>query len=166
MGTLNFSNEFKGDIGELIFEHYSKQNNFLYKKTEDIYKEYHLEDILTFNMGRERLKVKLPSEVVSEIHQFARPSGYIDNDPNKPAFVFDYMTIYRDYALLDNPEPKRFQWAEVKTDKSYLSPNQELRSKESKLGVHIFRIGLVDSSGNPLDLNNISAKREEIRKCD
>ena len=166
MGILKFTNNFKGDLGELIFEHYSVQNNFAYKKTEDIYKECRLNDILTFNFDRERINVRLPSEVVEEIYKFARPSGYINNDPAKPTFVFDYLSIFREYALQETKTPQNFQWVEVKTDYSSLSPNQEKRMKESKLGVHIFRINLIDAEKNPLDLSHILARREEIRKAD
>jgi len=164
MGILTLTNDFKGDLGELVYEHYSKQKNFAYIKTEDIYHEYGLDSLLTFRFDRERLRVKIPLAVEEEIVKYAKPSGYINHDKHKPTFVFDYLSINKGYAHLEEPLSSHFQWAEIKTDTGNLSPNQEKRASESKIGVHIFRVLLVDSIGNPLDISKIQIQRQEIKK--
>jgi len=147
MVELIITNDLKGDLGETIFEHFSIQNQFAYAKTEEIYRELQaynvLERTLIFRFDRERLKVKIPGLVEQEIRKYAVPSGYIGNDPSKPAFVVDYLTIHRAYALRkeENP-PNCFQWAEIKTGDSQLTPNQERIKKETKLEFYVMRFNL------------------------
>jgi hypothetical protein len=147
MVELIITNDLKGDLGETIFEHYSIQNNFAYTKTEEIYRELTLENILTFRFDRERIKVKIPGLVEDELRKFARPSGYIGNDPSKPAFVFDYLTIRRNYAIKQDPAPARFQWAEIKTGESKLTSNQEKAKNETKLDLYVIRFNLPPLEG-------------------
>ena len=147
MAELKITSDLKGDLGETIFEHYSIQNNFAYTKTEEIYRELTLENILTFRFDRERIKIKIPDLVEEEVRKFAKPSGYIDNDPSKPAFVFDYMTVHKANLLKQELLPKYFQWAEIKTGESQLSPNQERVKNETKLGVYVMRFNLPSLDG-------------------
>jgi len=148
---LEITNLFKGDLGELIYEHYSIQNKYAYLKTEEIYRAFTLEDKLKFRHGWERIDVKIPPLVEEEIGKFAKPSNH---DDMNPSFVFDYLSMslrnfeYDELKKIHVPtsylSEKAFRWIEIKTGESPLSSNQKKRIEETRLGVCLFRISLGD----------------------
>ena len=160
---LELTNLLKGDIGELIYEHYSIQNQYAYLKTEEIYKDFRLSNILKFRHGWERITVKVPALVEEEIRKFARPSN---NNEENPSFVFDYLSMslkmsfdYDESRKIHLPRPylseKAFKWNEIKTGKSYLSENQEKQKKETKLGVYVFRINFDEANLDRIKIEDI-----------
>jgi len=160
---LEITNLFKGDFGELIYEHYSIQNDYAYLKTEEIYRTFTLEDVLKFRHGWERIAVKVPKLVEEEIRQFAKPSN---NNELNPSFVFDYLSMslkmsfdYDEGRKIHLPRPylseKAFKWVEIKTGESELSYNQKKRRNETKLGLYIFRINLSETNIDRMNIENI-----------
>jgi len=163
---LGITNLFRGDLGELIYEHYSINQKYAYLKTEEVYKSFTLDDKLTFRYGWERINVKVPRVVEEEIRKFAKPSNY--NDAN-PSFVFDYLSMslrqsfdYDETKKMHVPKPclsgKAFNWIEIKTGNSPLSENQIRGRRDSKIGVCIFRIGLEEANLDKIKINSIIEK--------
>lgn len=148
MGKLKVSNRLQGDYGELVFEHFSTQNNYAYIKLEEIYHTLTPKNKLVFQYGYQRIVVDIPEEITEEIRQFCKPSNQKDE---QPSFVYDYFTVSirncfsydskkRIYEQCKPPVPKSFHWVEVKTGKSKLSKNQKAYKEVSKIGVSVFRV--------------------------
>jgi len=148
MGKLRSTNVLKGDYGELIFEHFSQQNNYAYISLEEIYNTLTPKNKLVFRYGRERIRVDIPEEIIEEIRKFSKPTNEREG---KPYFVFDYLTVsIRSFFCIDkekkctvqNRPPKKicFNWVEIKTGKAKLTKNQKKYMEEAKIPVSVFRI--------------------------
>jgi len=129
MTQVEIDNLLKGDLGELYFKHFCKNNNYCYIKLEDIYRTFTPEGYLIFKCGFERLTIKIHEEIENEIRTVCKPSN---NDEKSPSFVFDFLTYSKEY--------KKFYWVEIKTGSSELRKNQENVIKLCKLPVKIFKV--------------------------
>jgi len=148
MGKLRVSKKLQGDYGELIFEHFSKQNNYAYITLEEIYRTFTPRNKLVFRYGYERIEVDIPDEIVEEVRSFCKPTNKKEEEPS---FVFDYLTVsIRGCFSLNSktgvthqsrpPIRKSFNWVEIKTGKAKLSKNQKAYIEKSLIGVSIFKI--------------------------
>ncbi len=137
MATVKNSKRLRGDLGELVFEHFCSTRQFGYTHLEEIYNTLTPNNILTFRYGWDRKRVVLPHEITQEVRTICQPSN---KDEKSPSFVFDYLTVsLRDYER-DKITPDSFNWVEIKTGQSPLSPNQLRKRDIVQLKFHVFRI--------------------------
>lgn len=148
MGVLRTNRKVQGDYGELLFEHFSLQNNYGYISLEEIYKTFTPNNKLFFKFGYERIEVTIPKEIAEEIRNICKPTNKKEEEPS---FVYDYFTVSirggfdwdskRKVHYQSRPVSiKAFNWVEVKTGKSRLSKNQKEFVRECNLPVCVFRI--------------------------
>ena len=164
MGKLKTNRKLQGDYGEIIFEHFSEQNNYAYISLEDIYNTLTPNNKLSFKFGYERIEVTLPEEIVNEVRGVCQPTNRRDADPS---FVYDYFTVTlrtcfewdsqrNVHRQIKPTNPACFNWVEVKTGKSGLSKNQKEFAKRCSLPISIFRIPVeipkeIDIEWGPID---------------
>lgn len=148
MGKLRTDKKLQGDYGELIFEHFSRQNNYAYISLEEIYNTLTPKNKLVFKYRYERIEVDLPEEIVEEVRTFCKPTNQKDKEPS---FVFDYLTVsIRGCFAYDSekdahyqtrvPIKESFNWVEIKTGKSKLTKNQKEYKEKAKISVCVFRV--------------------------
>jgi hypothetical protein len=146
MSELIVSDRLQGDYGELVFQHFCQKNLYAYVSLEQIYNTLTPQNILTFRYGYHRIKVKLNSEVEAEIRRICRPSN---EKEHQPSFVYDFLTVSlrncfrctdRKWVQISEPTKLAFNWVEIKTGRSRLTPNQLETKKALKLPLCVFRI--------------------------
>ncbi len=146
MVEFKLTPKLQGDMGELIFEHFSEKRGYAYIKLEEIYNTLTPKNILRFRYGYERINAKLPDNIVEEIRAVCKPSNEKEDEPS---FVFDYLTVYTNrsfkkidgkWVQKDSIDLSNLFWVEIKTGKSKLSANQKRTKKNVKLRFCVFRI--------------------------
>jgi hypothetical protein len=147
MGKLSVTKKLQGDFGELIFEHFSLQNNYAYITLEEIYLSFTPQKKLLFRFGNKRIPVKVPNDICDEVVHFCEPTNKNDIEPH---YVFDFLTVSLNFSFKKTDdgkfiqEPyltkKAFNWIEIKTGNAKLSKNQKLYKDQSIIGVQVFRI--------------------------
>jgi hypothetical protein len=148
MGQLKITDSFKGDLGELIFEHFAHQNSYAYLKLEEIYNTLSPKNKLCFRYNRQRIPVQLPDDVIPEITQISTP---LNKNKREPYFVFDYMTLCLRSYCIDQPVEKYYKikepvhknsltWVEIKYNKGILSENQLQAMSKCQIPVKIFHV--------------------------
>lgn len=146
MTRLTIDNEFKGDLGEFYFKRYCNEHGYAYIKLEDIYNTLTPKGELEFKKGFARIIVKIPDEIIPEIHKVCKPN--VKSTKASPSFVFDFLTCQMhketDFSDVKNKLPRDFVWVEIKTGTSELSANQLKTAEQVKLRFAIFRIFDVD----------------------
>ncbi len=154
MGDILTNEKIRGDIGELIFEHFSEKNEYAVISLEEIYRTLKPDNKLIFRYGYERIEVKLPDDIAEEVRKFSRPTNNRENDPS---FVYDFLTVSLKFSFKKTPkndynvryhiqEPyitkKAFNWVEIKTGKGKLTKNQIKYGEETIIGLQVFRVDL------------------------
>jgi hypothetical protein len=141
MGKISITDELKGSLGECYYKEYCAQKGWAYASLEQIYKNKFKDGRLEFKYGFERILIRIPDEIKSEIETIAKPSNY--NEVN-PSFVYDFLACKAwqttNPRVIDEARAEDFRWVEVKTGRSELSPNQLGTSEVIKIPLVICRI--------------------------
>lgn len=148
---LKITPELLGALGETYYKEYCAQHGWAYVSLEQIYKNKIQNGRLEFKLGFERILIKIPNEIKSEIESLATPSN---KNEESPSFVYDFLACKAyessDPRFIDGTKPDDFRWVEVKTGKSELSENQLSTSERIKIQFVICRI--IDVTEYPEDL--------------
>jgi len=88
MARIDLTPELFGSLGETYYKEYCAQNGWAYTSLEQIYKNSIHNDKLEFKFGFERILVKIPFPIQTEIIETAKPSN---NQEVNPSFVFDFL---------------------------------------------------------------------------
>ena len=106
------------------FRAYSdQQGGWAFTSLESIHSKFE-NDILDFKAGFNRMKIKIPSEIIPEIKQISQPKD-IDGHPS---FVFDFLACKvrdgDDISGIMSKPTDNFRWVEVKSEGGKISHNQ------------------------------------------
>ena len=90
MGKLTVTPELRGSLGECYYKEYCAQKDWAYTSLEQIYKNGFRDGRLEFKFGFQRILVRIPEVLRSEIAMLAKPSN---GDELNPSFVFDFLAV-------------------------------------------------------------------------
>lgn len=126
MGDIDVDPQLIGSLAEVYYkEYFDQQGGWAYISLENIHNKFE-NDTLDFKIGFQRFKIKIPSEIVTEIKQMAEPR-YIDE--TNPSFVFDFLACKISdgeeiLPLITNKKIENFRWVEVKSEGGKITKNQ------------------------------------------
>ena len=124
MADIEVDSQLIGSLAEVYYKEYSDQRGgWTFTSLESIHSNFE-NDILEFKAGFDRMKVKIPSEIIPEIKQVSQPK---DIDGN-PSFVFDFLACKvhdnEDISGIMTKSAENFRWIEVKSEGGKISKNQ------------------------------------------
>lgn len=95
MPPIQLTNRLKGDIGEVVFEHYRKHNGkkefaLLYIHTREILETLKPESVLSCNFENKELPIEIPEDIGDKVRKYRRHSNSIY--PN-PTFKLKYVSV-------------------------------------------------------------------------
>jgi len=153
MARIDITPGLFGSLGETYYKEYCAQNGWAYTSLENIYKNSIHNDKLEFKFGFERILVKIPFQIQTEIIETAKPTN---NQEVNPSFVFDFLACKayasNDPRHLDDLRLEDFRWVEVKTGMSDLSPNQISMAKKVKIPLIRCRVANVMAPPKEVDI--------------
>lgn len=152
MVNLDITNLLRGDLGELYFKHLCLQRGFAYIRLEDIYNTFTPADILEFKYGFDRVPIKIPQQVVSEVRRICKPLEF----NGSASFVFDFLTcrLPEKYSteIVNIREKEDFHWVDVKSGSGSLSKRQQDVLETCRIKGAVFRISDVNLSPKEVDI--------------
>ena len=159
MAKINITEKLIGTLSEVYYKEYCDQNGWAYVSLEQIHERGIKKGILKFRKGFERIYVKIPKEIISEIEEISKPTN---KSLFGPSYVYDFLACKvgnkktRNY-ILEYKKKYHFVWVEVKTGSQELSPNQIQTLK--KISLRLFRFRIPFPLGHP---NEVDIYKDEV----
>ncbi len=140
MAEIRITEKLIGTLSETYYKEHSDQNGWAYVSLEQIHENGIKNGILKFKKGFDRIFIKIPEELISEIEEISKPTN---ESLTNPSYVYDFLAcnvinVREPHLLVDNRKKWHFVWVEVKTGYSNLTTNQINTSK--KISLRLFRI--------------------------
>jgi len=153
MAEIRITAKLMGTLSEAYYKEHSDQNGWAYVSLEQIHENGIKKGILKFKKGFDRIFVKIPEEIISEIEEISKPTN---ESLTNPSYVYDFLAcnvinVKEPHLLVDNRKKWHFVWVEVKTGSSKLTTNQINTSK--KISLRLFRIRVPYSLGPTEEVN-------------
>jgi len=153
MTRLQITPEFRGDLGELYFKHLCFQRGYAFIKLEDVHETLRASNTLKFRYSFERIPIEIPRDIIEEVRRISTPINLHGTN----SYVFDFLTcpVYQEDHLdrTNKRASDDFNWVEIKTGNSVLSPHQEQVAGTCRIRFSIFRILNVDDRPYYVDID-------------
>jgi hypothetical protein len=150
----------KGSLGEIYYKEFCDQRGWAYISLENLYFMMNDQWIFTFKKGFNRIRVKIPQSVRSEVEAIAQPTN---NSTQHPSFVFDFLACRvgtrKKYFPVNYPE--ELCWVEIKTGKGTFSENQIFAMSQISLKLAIFQIDAILESPFEVHMNYLIKSGKE-----
>ena len=142
MAKIDITEKLIGSLSEAYYKEFCDQNGWAYISLEQIHERGIHKGILKFKKGFDRIYVKIPTEIISEIKEISKPSN---TKLFEPTYVYDFLACkignWKKYHhVIENKRKNDFLWIEVKTGSSKLSPNQIRTLKKISLPLFRYRV--------------------------
>lgn len=142
MTSVKNTDKLIGALSEAYYKEFCDQNGWAYISLEQIHDRGIKNGILKFRKGFNRIFIKIPKEIITEIEEISIPSN---RNLYTPSYVYDFLACYvgkctTHNLVVDNKEKRHFSWIEVKTGLQELNSNQIKTLKKLSLRLFRFRI--------------------------
>ena len=125
MGNIDVDSQLIGSLAEVYYKEYSDQTgNWMFTSLDNIQKNIDSK-IIEFKGGFDRVKIRIPDEMISELKEISTPSMI----EGSPSYVFDFLACNvppnEDISGILTKTVDDFSWIEVKSSGSSVSQNQQ-----------------------------------------
>jgi hypothetical protein len=85
---IKITDKLIGSLSETYYKEFCDQNGWAYISLEQIHERGINKGILKFRKGFDRIYVKIPPEIISEIEEISKPSN---TNLYAPSYVYDFL---------------------------------------------------------------------------
>lgn len=159
---VRIDSELAGDLGECYYKAFCDKHGWAFISLEQINKNGIKNGIIEFKKGFERIRVKIPDDIIPEIKTISRPY-YISR--SNPSYVYDFLACkikkWKYSGSIYDGERRDLCWVEIKTGEGDLSDNQVRTLKRISLDFAVFWIpDIIPIEGYKSDYVKIEWERD------
>ena len=142
MAKIKITPRLIGTLSQSYYKEFCDQHGYGYTSLERIHENGIKDGVLKFKKGFNRIMVKLPEEIVSEVKKISTPSN---SSILRPSFVYDFLACkvgndWKGGDIINVKNKKDFYWVDVKTGNNELTRNQISTLKNLTIPLYRFRV--------------------------
>ena len=151
MARIEVDPQLIGSLAEVYYKEYSDQKEgWAFTSLEGVHTKIDSK-VLDFKIGFNRLQVRIPEELISEIKDVSKPK-YVKGSPS---YVFDFLACKikdtENISDILNKSSDNFRWIEVKSEGGKVSSNQ--LETMNKVEISFVLVVVYNVRKTPLDVD-------------